>query len=149
MNSQRGFTLIELLTVICILGILSALGLYSFSVYNQRAAYVVAEQTLSDARTDLEASITNVDNPPASVPLFAQSAQGALQNASAAALLPIMRIPRNVKFQVSYDASCIDGGCQSEFLQVNHCNGSEYVRWIRFGDGVDVLLDHIAGSGCP
>jgi prepilin-type N-terminal cleavage/methylation domain-containing protein len=149
MNSQRGFTLIELLTVIVILGILSSLGMYSFSVYKQRAAYIVTEQTLGDARTDLEASITNLDNPPGSVALFAQSAQGALQNAAAAALLPSTMVPRNIKFQVSYDADCIDGGCQSEFIQINHCNGTEFVRWIRFGDGVDVLLDHLAGVGCP
>lgn len=149
MRTERGFTLIELLTVLVILSILSGLGMYSFSVYQARAAYIVAEQTMSDARTDLEASITSVDNPPGSVALYAQAIQGPLQNAAAAALLPSTRVPRNVKFQVSYDSGCIDGGCQSEFIQVNHCNGSEYVRWIRFGDGVDVLLDHLAGSGCP
>lgn len=149
--SQRedGFTLIELLTVIAIVGILSALGLTSFGYYKASAAYASVEATLHDARNALEAGTVDADNLPASVPLVLQGAQGPITDNLAADLLPGMMLPRNTAFRVSYDSSCDNGGCQSTFLQVNHCFGDEYAQFIRFGDGVELKLDHIAGEGCP
>ncbi len=147
-RGERGFTLIELLTIIGIISVLSLLGLSSFKVYRADAAYSVAESTMRNARNAVEASVNNVDNPPGAVSLVVQRAQGPISDPSARAFLPAMQVPKNVKFQVSYDPSCVSGACQSEFMEVSHCFSNEYTRWIRFGDGVDLLLEHVDGGGC-
>lgn len=148
MRSEKGFTLIELLTIIVILGILAALGIQSFSVYKAGAAYGVANKTLRDARTVLEASIANYDDPPGAVTLVSQSTPGRLTDGAAQALLPEMMLPKDVTFRVEFDPSCLDSSCQQQMMQVNHCLGEEFVRFIRFGDGLDVLMEHQAGAGC-
>lgn len=147
-SSERGFTLIELLTIIGIIGILSLLGMSSFKVYRADAAYSVAESTLRNARSAVEASVNNVDNPPPAVALTTQQSAGPISDANARAFLPALQLPKNVRFQVSYDPTCVSGACQSELVEVSHCFANEYTRWIRFGDGVDLLLEHVAGGGC-
>ncbi|MBN8548905.1 MAG: type II secretion system protein [Deltaproteobacteria bacterium] len=147
-RGEAGFTLIELLTIIGIIGVLSMLGLSSFKVYRADAAYSVAESTLRNARSAVEASVNNVDNPPPAVGLTVQTAPGAIADSNARAYLPAMQIPKNVKFQVSYDPTCTSAACQSELIEVSHCYSDEYTRWIRFGDGLDVTLDHVSGGGC-
>lgn len=148
-SSQRGFTLIELLVIISIIGLLAGLGITAFKVYRSNAAYSVVEVSIRDARTAIEASLNDPDNPPLAVPLTAQTAQGVVTDAAASQFLPGFRVPRSTKFQVSYDPTCTVAACQSELVQVNHCKGDEFARWVRFGDGVDVLLEHLAGTGCP
>lgn len=148
MKSEKGFTLIELLTVVAIIGILAALGLSSFSVYRASAAYAVVQSTIHSARNASEVSFNNTDSTPGSVPLTTQTSPGSISDNAAKAVLPGMQLPRNVKFQVAYDPTCEDSTCQAEFIQVSHCFSSEHGQWIRFGDGVDVLLDHVAGGGC-
>ena len=147
-SGEAGFTLIELLTIIGIIGVLSLLGMSSFKVYRADAAYSVAESTLRNARSAVEASVNNIDNPPPAVSHTVQTASGPIADANARAFLPAMQLPKNVKFQVSYDPTCTSGACQSELLEVSHCYSNEYARWIRFGDGLDLTLEHIAGGGC-
>ena len=149
MKSQAGFTLIELLTVIAIIGVLSALGVTNLAYYKANAAYASATTTMHNARNALEAGLSDPDNLPGAVGLTSQTSQGSLTNVAAAALLPGMLLPSDVKFQVEYDPACSTGACQSDFLQVNHCFGREYIRFLRFGDGVELYLDHIDGVGCP
>ncbi len=146
---KQGFTLIELLTVVTLLGILSGLALQAFYIYRSNGYYAVSDSTLRNARTALEAGLTNVDNLPGAVPLTAQNGAGSISDPAMAALLPGMRLPSSVKLQALYDDSCDVGACTSEMLQVNHCKGKEYVRYVRFGDGSDILLQHVAGPGCP
>ena len=148
MRSQKGFTLIELLTVIGIIGILAGLGIASFAVYKSSAAYGVASATLRDGRTFMEAGLNNYDDPPASVALYTQSSQGPLNDAAAAALMPGMMVPRNVKFQISYDADCASDSCMTALIQANHCQGEQFVRYVKFGDGSETLMENQAGSGC-
>jgi len=148
-SSQSGFTLIELLVVVAIVGILASLGLTSFNFYKASAAYATAESTLHDARNAIEASMVDADNPPELVNLMAIEQQGPVQDPDAKQLLPGLVIPRNTKFQVAHDPDCLAAGCQAQFVQVNHCLGKEFVRWIRFGDGLEMKLDKIAGEGCP
>jgi prepilin-type N-terminal cleavage/methylation domain-containing protein len=148
MAGNKGFTLIELLTVISIIGILSALGITSFKVYRNSAAYSVSEKTLRDARTAIEASANNVEVARVAVPGLVQTSQGAITDAAGSVFLPGMMIPRNVKFTARFDPTCQGGGCEMEHLEVSHCFGLEHISWTRFGDGIDVLLENVAGGGC-
>lgn len=150
MQSERGFTLIELLTVIAIIGVLASLSMSGFSLYKASAAYAVASQTLHGARNALEAALSDPDNPPAAVELDSQEAPGPIADPVARRLLLGMQLPRNVKLSYGYDPTCLDSACAYEsYLQANHCSGKEFVRWIRFGDGVEIMLDHVRGDGCP
>jgi len=144
---EAGFTLIELLVVFAVVGVLLATSIASFRVYRTQAAYASAEATMGFARRTAQASLTR-DVPPAAVPLYSQVAAGPLSDALAADYLLGMQVPIETKLQVQYDPSCTAGGCESDFIQVNHCLGEEFLRWIRYGDGVEVLLENIGGSGC-
>ncbi|MCB0321574.1 MAG: hypothetical protein KDD60_11670 [Bdellovibrionales bacterium] len=146
-NGEEGFTLIELLTIIGIIGVLASLALTSFGYYKASAALAVAETTIHDARGAFEGGIVDADNLPASVPLTSQNSQGNLSSPLASALLPGFKVPSNVRFRVSYDNTCITGACQVALLETRHCQGEEYVRWVRFGDGVETKLQ-ISGTGC-
>ena len=147
-KSEQGFTLIELLTVIGILGILAYLGIVSFDVYKSRASYAGAVIALKNTRNALEARLNDQDNPPGALALTTQVTQGPISDAGMASLLPGMIVPNKTNLSVSYDPTCIVAGCQSDLIEVSPCKGLEHVQWIRFGDGVDVLLEHLAGSGC-
>ena len=146
---KRGFTLIELLVVVSLLGVLAGLAMQAFYIYRANGYYAVSESTLKNARTAMEAGLSNVDNLPSALGLTAQNSPGQLADPGMAALLPGMRLPGNVKLQAMYDDSCEVGACTSEILQVNHCKGQEFVRYVRFGDGSDILMQHVAGTGCP
>ena len=146
--NEKGFTLIELLTVVVLIGILAGLGIASFSVYKRTASYGVATKTLHDARTVLEASVSNYDSPPGSVPLTSQTSQGRLSDPSAYALLPQMQLPKDVKFQVEYNSACADDTCSEVLIQVDPCKGDEFVRYTRFGDGLELQEEHQTGGGC-
>ena len=148
-ESEGGFTLIELLTVVAIIGVLATLGATSFSVYRTKAYYAMISQTYEQARTAMEAGINNIDSPPGLVPLTEQKIRGSITDGAANALLPALKLPPEVAFQVSYDPDCLDAGCTKEFIQVNHCKGEEYIQWSRLGNGIDVLLENLSGIGCP
>lgn len=149
-RSEAGFTLIELLTVCAILGVLVGLSITSMKVYRTDASYGVAETTLANAKIALEAGILANEASPASVAMYAQSNSGMIADPTAQALLPAMQIPKNLKFQVDYDNTCVEGdpACRSALLQVDHCFSEEYIRWLRFADGSEVKLEHVAGANC-
>lgn len=144
---EAGFTLIELLVVFIVIGVLAATSIASFGVYRAKAAYASAEETMSFARRTVEASLTR-DVQPAAVALYAQTSPGPVADPTAADYLLGMQLGPELKLRVSYDPSCGNGSCQSDFLQVNHCKGEEFIRWIRFGDGVETLLENVSGAGC-
>ncbi|MCO6430617.1 MAG: pilin [Deltaproteobacteria bacterium] len=148
MRSQRGFTLIELLTVVAIIGVLGAIALTNFHIYRHKAAYSVLQSTVSNVQLAAEGALSHPDHLPAAVPLTSQSTSGAISNALAAAFLPGMMLPKNVKFQVSYDPACITAACVSGWAQLNHCAGKEYLQWLKYGDGTDLVLENIPGAGC-
>lgn len=149
MKNEKAFTLLELMAVLAILSILMSLAMFSLTEYTATAGYSVAASTLRDARTALGASFNDANTAPPALGLTTQTSPGGIQDNTARLLLPGMQLPSNVKFSVSYDPSCTDASCESEYLQVRHCRGNEYIRWIRYGDGLDVLLEHISGVGCP
>lgn len=148
MKNEQGFTLIELLSVIAIIGVLAGLGVSSLTIYQANAAYAVAGDTMRNARTAFEAGINDIDNPPPSVALITQTSQGSLSDASAAQILRGMMLPKNIEFRVQYDSNCLNAGCQSAMIEVSHCRADEHLRWVRFGDGMGVLLENLAGGGC-
>lgn len=146
-NSQRGFTLIELLVVVATLMVLTGVSMQTFKEYKARAAYAVATRTHRDARSSFEASFTSPDAVYADV-TTTQYDPGPLADPSARALLSAFRVPKNVKVTVEFSQACIDASCVQTFIQVNHCLGNEYVAWTRFGDGLELSQEHVAGSGC-
>jgi hypothetical protein len=148
MKQERGFTLIELLTIIGIIGVLSYLGITSLYVYRSDAAYAVAEDSVRSAVTALEGGLSVPDVVLPSVAGFAQTSQGSLTNADAQKLLPGMMVPRKVKFEFDYDPGCNIAACEQAAIQVKHCLGRDYVRFVRYGDGSDVRVENIPGAGC-
>jgi prepilin-type N-terminal cleavage/methylation domain-containing protein len=148
MKQERGFTLIELFTVIGIVGVLSYLGLTSLHVYRGDAAYAVAEDSVRSGITALEGGLSVPDAVLPNVAGYVQTSQGTLTNADAQKLLPGMMIPRKVKFEFDYDPSCNVGACEQAAIQVKHCFGRDYVRFVRYGDGTDVRLENVPGVGC-
>ena len=148
MKSEAGFTLIELLTIIGIIGVLSSLSISSYVFYKASAAYAVTETGMHDAQTSFEAGIVDPDNLPASFGLVTQTDQGELDDAAAKELLPGYRIPRQSKFQVSFDTTCAVLTDSMGYMQLNHCQGDRYVTWERFCDGVTIRLT-VEGEGCP
>ena len=147
-SRNGGFTLIELLTVLSLIGILGAMGLTSFKVNRQDAAYVVVEDTLAKARSSLEAGLIRDEAHPA-VALYMQAAGGIPTTPATRALLDGMVVPESVKFRFSHDPLCTTGNCQADFIQVNHCRGSRYSQWLQFGDGLTLHVRNIPGAGCP
>jgi len=148
MRSDRGFTLIELLTIIAIIGVLAAISLSGFSIYRASAAYAVASASMHDARNALEAALADQNSLPPAVPLTEQSVAGPISDPQGRMVLPGMQVPKNLMFRYSYDPSCVDPGCVEAFFQTNHCYGVEYPRFVRFGDGLEILLEHVSGAGC-
>ena len=60
----------------------------------------------------------------------------------------IFRIPKNLRFSVEHTQTCIDSSCIQTYIEAKHCNGLEYVAWTRFGDGLEILQERVAGGGC-
>lgn len=147
MKSQRGFTLVELMTVTVTIGILAGISMQTFKEYRSKAYYGVSIATLRDARTSAEAGI--VPDVTLNSVSYSQTSPGSVSDANARDLLTGFQMPKNVKFEVDYDPDCADSGCQSLFLQVRHCYANEYSNYTRYGDGVELNLEHIDGAGCP
>jgi type IV pilus assembly protein PilA len=148
-NNQRGFTLIELLTVIAIIGVLSGISIASFDNYRTKAMYQVVTTSIKNARTALEASLVEPDVTFANVPLYTQNLPGEITDVNAKAVLSTFILARNTKIYFSYDPSCLAGACVSAFIRVRHCSGSEFASFLRQGDGTEILVENISGSGCP
>lgn len=148
MRNESGFTLIELLTVVGIISICSLLGMTSFYEYRGDAAYAVAERTVADAINAVEAAVTAPDIVLPSVAGYSQSSPGAIADSSAVQVLPGFMVPRKTRFEVSYNPTCLDASCEQTAVEVRHCHGRDYVRWLKYGDGVAVRLEHLAGVGC-
>lgn len=146
-NSQKGFTLIELLTVVSTLMVLASVSIQTFREYKAKAAYTVALRSHHDARGALEASFAQPDAVFADVS-STQRAPGPLSDANARALLSALRIPKNLRFSVEHTQTCIDSSCIQTYIEAKHCNGLEYVAWTRFGDGLEILQERVAGGGC-
>jgi prepilin-type N-terminal cleavage/methylation domain-containing protein len=148
-SEQAGFTIVELLTVVCLIGILSVLALTGFSVYRQKAAYAVASSSYKSARNALEASTADTTNLPGAVAAVVIADPGPVTVAGARDIMIGMQIPKNLKMRVSYDPNCLDATCIEAFMSSRHCLGREYLYWFRRGDGVESLVENVAGAGCP
>lgn len=146
-ENEHGFTLIELLTTIMTMGALAGIVVQSYRDYTAKAAYGVAADSVRNARTSYEASQQDPDSTYPSIAMNQNSA-GPISDPAARELLAGFVVSDKTAFQVTHEPGCIAGGCIASFIQVNHCRGKEYVSWTRFGDGSEVLLEHVAGEGC-
>lgn len=144
---ESGFTLLELVVVMATLAALTYLSMNSFVVYRAQAAYSVAAAVLHNAHTAVEASATDSSHMPGPVAIT-QINPGQISDANARTYLPQLVIPVQVKFSATYDPACSNASCMSDFIEVKHCLGKEYLQWMRFGDGVEMTLTHLAGAGC-
>jgi len=79
---------------------------------------------------------------------FSQAAQGPLTDANARDVPPGFMVPRKLRFTSTYDSTCADPSCELIDAQGKHCRGNDFVRWIRYGDGLDVRVEHLPGAGC-
>lgn len=146
-TGHAGFTLIELLVCIALIGVLAYLGLSSFWTYRSSAALSVAQQTLRNARTSVEAGINSDTLPPAIS--YTQTTQGRITDPDAGQYLPSMTVPKNVRLVADYDPTCDDGTCQSDSLEIRHCLGKQFVSWYRMGDGLGPNLPIVASGSFP
>lgn len=146
---EAGFTLVELLTVIAILGVLSGISIASFDSYKAKATYQVAFTSIKNARTAIEGALVEPDTVFNPVALYTQSTPGEITDANARAVLSTFIMAKNTKIYFSFDPSCLSGACISAFVRIRHCGGAEFASWTRQGDGTEVLVENIAGSGCP
>ncbi len=144
--SEKGFTLIELLVVIALIGILASLSIEGFTLYRANAAYASVESSLQNARIAAEAGQTDVNNLPPPVPWFFQNVPGPVNDASAARYLPGFKLSPDTMFWAFYNPDCMDGACQSDFIEVRHCKANEFALWTRWGDGFEMTLHHLPGE---
>ena len=87
--------------------------------------------------------------PAAVVPAQTIKIPGPVTAAPAKALMPGMHLPKNITVIISYDPACQDSSCIESFLSARHCQGKQYVYWFRRGDGLEQLVENVAGAGCP
>ncbi len=90
MSGNRGFTIIELLVVMAIIGILSTLGLNSFTASRMKARDVKRKTDLTQIRTALQMYYNDTNTFPATV-----SFGGQLQNGSTVYMGYVPTDPRN------------------------------------------------------
>lgn len=147
-KKEKGFTLIELLVVVATISILAGLGIPTLWSLKSNAAYAVAEDTLRGCRNSGEAGLATAGGIGGLGRTLLQTQADLMGNANAKAYLAGMVVPTNVSIEVEYDPTCLDGGCTTEYVQVKHCNGQQYLNWTRFGDGSEIYVRNIAGDGC-
>lgn len=135
--SDRGFTLIELLVVVAIVGVLSAIGISSFSEYKQRA-YIAASQTLmSNTKPDMEAYVTDPDHVKGKTGGRYWHPNSAAPTGWGLDLLPTVRVSKNYYTYGRID-TCADPSqdqyviavqplqATKRIVHINYCNGRQY-----------------------
>jgi prepilin-type N-terminal cleavage/methylation domain-containing protein len=147
LNSQKGFTLIELLTVVVTIGVLASLSMGVFHSMRTTAAHGASVQAVMNARTALESSLTNPDLVVPSVD-YEQNTPGPITDASAALLFPGFQNSSSMLFYINHDPTCEDETCEAEVVTISHCKAEEHAAFYRYGDGVEVILEHLPGGGC-
>ncbi|MGI6524077.1 MAG: prepilin-type N-terminal cleavage/methylation domain-containing protein [Bdellovibrionota bacterium] len=147
-TNERAFTLIELLMVSLILGLLLLMSSTVFSALRSSANYAVVAQGMGDARKAFVAGLGAHDKIMNALEL-SQKTAGELKDSTARELLPAFRLSKKVALDLTYDPTCEDLGCEELYIQLRHCQGKEFQRLVRFGNGIEVLQENIQGEGCP
>ncbi len=145
MKSETGFTLIEMLVVVLLIAILSYLSMTTFDVYRAKAAYASVESTLHSAVNAAEASQTDAQRLPPAVAWYYQNSQGSPSDPAAAEYLAGLRIPGKTCIWATYNPSCFEMACLSDFVMVAHCMAEESAQWMRWGDGWSATIRNLPG----
>ncbi|HMO02804.1 MAG TPA: type II secretion system protein [Oligoflexia bacterium] len=147
LNKQRGFSLIELIFILLTIGVLASMSITSFNVLKMSTAYQVVATSINQLRLAAESGTIETDSLPSAFSIT-QTTSGPFSDVNAAALFPGFNQTSRTKITAEFDPSCDTGACAFIFTQVQHCNGDRYQEWLRYGDGIDIVLEDLMGDGC-
>ena len=147
-REQNSFTLIELLVSIAIIGILAAMAIASFSIYKKDAHYARAVSDLTNARKAAEVGL--IDFPDGvNIGLTWTGTQGGNLPGQLSGVMPGFISSEDVQLGFMFNAC---GGAQDWGMQYwmmsQACKGEERVVYMKFCNGIDVMMPHMMGVFC-
>ena len=144
LSDDSGFTLIELLTVIMILSSLAMMSLSGFIIYKKGAHMAKAQVTMHDARTALEAGITDMGD--AGTLSGWSATDGSPLVSPLSDLFPSMAVPKDVRmFGAQMD--CGDGNYMYT-INIYACPADKFTTYIRTCAGFEVSNDGDVAGMC-
>lgn len=157
MLSEKGFTLVELLVVIAMLGILSTIGLASYSEYRNRTFHAVAEQMMHDVQVSLESGAAGLSRAAPDFYWAWTDGNGELQGWRLDEFLPGTKVEENTRLDANYNGFCAAFAnqwcgpnnlcCVVSWATTRHCDGETAIQWMRWNTGL-TLKNEWANWGC-
>lgn len=150
LQREEGFTLIELIITTSMISILTALSWGAFWIYKDNSEYARAEVTYRNARTALE--VGEQELPDGAAIAFQYTATtGGNVLPPLADFVPGASVPDDVRLGVMYrDCGGMANMALNSLLVAEPCQATKQVRWMRFCNGIEVLMPKIPQpKGCP
>ena len=149
-RTEAGFTLIELLSVMATLSVLVAISVSTYSEYRKQAFHTVAKETLTFARTALEAGKADTDS-------FGNNTMWAYANKSssfvgneASTIAPGLKADNDMYIYVYHDPSCAPNTmCLEDYITIRHCKTQLRTLWYRYTNGLEYKWEKLSSTaGC-